>query len=74
MCTVSYTHLDVYKRQELEQMFPAARVLRMDLDTTSRKNAHETMLRRFAKDEYDIMLGTQLVAKGLDFEKVTRCV
>ena len=57
--------------EELEQMFPAARVLRMDLDTTSRKNAHETMLRRFAKDEYDIMLGTQMVAKGLDFEKVT---
>ena len=55
----------------LEQMFPAARVLRMDLDTTSRKNAHETMLRRFAKGEYDIMLGTQMVAKGLDFEKVT---
>ena len=57
--------------EELAQMFPAARVLRMDLDTTSRKNAHETMLRRFAKDEYDIMLGTQMVAKGLDFEKVT---
>ena len=57
--------------EELEKMFPAARVLRMDLDTTSRKNAHETMLRRFAKDEYDIMLGTQMVAKGLDFEKVT---
>ena len=57
--------------EELEQMFPAARVLRMDLDTTSRKNAHETMLRRFAKGEYDIMLGTQMVAKGLDFEKVT---
>ena len=57
--------------EELAQMFPAARVLRMDLDTTSRKNAHETMLRRFAKGEYDIMLGTQMVAKGLDFEKVT---
>ena len=57
--------------EELEQMFPAARVLRMDLDTTARKNAHETMLRRFAKGEYDIMLGTQMVAKGLDFEKVT---
>ena len=57
--------------EELAQMFPAARVLRMDLDTTSRKNAHETMLRRFAKGEYDIMRGTQMVAKGLDFEKVT---
>ena len=56
--------------EELEQMFPAARVLRMDLDTTSRKNAHETMLRRFAKGEYDIMLGTQMVAKGLDFPNI----
>ena len=57
--------------EELAKLFPEARVLRMDLDTTSRKNAHETMLRRFAKGEYDIMLGTQMVAKGLDFEKVT---
>ncbi len=57
--------------EELEELFPQARVLRMDLDTTSRKNAHEKMLRRFAKGEYDIMLGTQMVAKGLDFEKVT---
>ena len=57
--------------EELAQMFPAARVLRMDLDTTSRKNAHETMLRRFAKGEYDIMLGTQMVAKGLNFPRVT---
>ena len=57
--------------EELAQLFPAARILRMDLDTTSRKNAHETMLRRFAAGEYDIMLGTQMVAKGLDFEQVT---
>lgn len=57
--------------EELQQLFPQARVLRMDLDTTSRKNAHERMLQRFAKGEYDIMLGTQMVAKGLDFEKVT---
>ena len=41
--------------EELAQLFPAARILRMDLDTTSRKNAHETMLRRFAAGEYDIM-------------------
>ena len=59
--------------EELEQMFPAARVLRMDLDTTSRKNAHETMLRRFAKGEYDIMLGIDqlLFAQGYKaFENV----
>ncbi len=57
--------------EELAGLFPRARVLRMDLDTTGRKNAHETMLRRFARGEYDIMLGTQMVAKGLDFERVT---
>ena len=43
----------------------------MDMDTTTRKNAHEEMLRRFSNGEYDIMLGTQMVAKGLDFERVT---
>ncbi len=57
--------------EELGQLFPRARVLRMDLDTTSRKDAHATLLRRFAKGDYDIMLGTQMVAKGLDFARVT---
>lgn len=57
--------------EELAALLPAARVLRMDLDTTQKKHAHETMLAAFARGEYDIMLGTQMVAKGLDFEKVT---
>ncbi|MEG2500059.1 MAG: primosomal protein N' [Oscillospiraceae bacterium] len=57
--------------EELQTLFPTARILRMDTDTTSGKNSHEDMLRRFDKGEYDIMLGTQMVAKGLDFEKVT---
>ncbi len=57
--------------EELAQRFPKARVLRMDMDTTSRRDAHATMLRRFAKGDYDIMLGTQMVAKGLDFARVT---
>ncbi len=57
--------------EELAQLFPQARVLRMDQDSTSQKNAHEKMLSQFARGEYDIMLGTQMVAKGLDFEKVT---
>lgn len=57
--------------EELSQLFPTARVLRMDQDSTGKKNAHERMLARFAAGEYDIMLGTQMVAKGLDFEKVT---
>lgn len=57
--------------EELQQLLPAARILRMDQDSTGQKNAHETMLARFAQQEYDILLGTQMVAKGLDFEKVT---
>lgn len=57
--------------EELAQLFPTARILRMDQDSTSQKNSHETMLSQFAQGEYDIMLGTQMVAKGLDFEKVT---
>ena len=57
--------------EELAAVLPQARVLRMDQDSTMQKNAHERMLARFARQEYDILLGTQMVAKGLDFEKVT---
>ena len=57
--------------EELAQLFPSARILRMDQDSTGQKNAHDRMLAAFARQEYDIMLGTQMVAKGLDFEKVT---
>ncbi|MDL2253212.1 primosomal protein N', partial [Ruminococcaceae bacterium OttesenSCG-928-I18] len=56
--------------EELEQRFPKANILRMDLDSTRRKGAHEGMLRDFKKGKYDILLGTQMVAKGLDFERV----
>ena len=57
--------------EELAKLFPEARILRMDQDSTSRKDAHETMLAQFARHEYDILLGTQMVAKGLDFPSVT---
>ncbi len=57
--------------EELHKKFPQARVLRMDADTTARKNAHEKMLASFAKGGADILLGTQMVTKGLDFENVT---
>ena len=57
--------------EELAELLPSARILRMDQDSTGKKNAHETMLAQFARHEYDILLGTQMVAKGLDFEKVT---
>ena len=57
--------------EELVKLFPDARVLRMDQDSTAAKDAHEKLLAKFADHEYDIMVGTQMVAKGLDFEDVT---
>lgn len=56
---------------EISALFPTARVLRMDADTTSTKNAFETKFRAFAEGEYDIIVGTQMIAKGLDFPNVT---
>ena len=57
--------------EELSKLFPEARILRMDQDSTAAKDAHEKLLAKFARHEYDIMVGTQMVAKGLDFEDVT---
>lgn len=57
--------------EELHHLLLNARVLRMDVDTTSRKGAHKKMIDAFRKHEYDILLGTQIVAKGLDFSDVT---
>ncbi|MBQ7639238.1 MAG: primosomal protein N', partial [Clostridia bacterium] len=57
--------------QELHSRFKDARILRMDADTTGAKNAHEKALSAFAAGEYDILIGTQMVAKGLDFPNVT---
>ena len=57
--------------EDLAEVFPTARVLRMDLDTTRRKNAHHALLEKFGRGEADILLGTQMVAKGLDFGNVT---
>jgi primosomal protein N' (replication factor Y) len=56
--------------EELERLFPAAVVVRMDSDTTTRIGSHARLLERFA-DEGDILVGTQMVAKGLDFPQVT---
>lgn len=57
--------------QELKSRFPSASVLRMDADTTTAKNSHEKALTAFAAGDYDILIGTQMVAKGLDFPNVT---
>lgn len=56
---------------ELQALFPAARILRMDADTTAGKFSHQKLFDAFASHEYDILVGTQMVAKGLDFDDVT---
>ena len=57
--------------EEINEIFKSAKVLRMDYDTTSRKGMHEKMIEEFKNHEYNILLGTQIVAKGLDFSDVT---
>lgn len=57
--------------EELHILLPSVKVLRMDVDTTSKKGAHKKMIDAFRNHEYDILLGTQIVAKGLDFSDVT---
>ncbi|GAE33898.1 primosomal protein N' [Halalkalibacter akibai] len=57
--------------EELTKVLPEARVIRMDIDTTRRKGSHEKLLSAFGRGEADILLGTQMIAKGLDFPKIT---
>ncbi|GIO06420.1 primosomal protein N' [Brevibacillus reuszeri] len=56
---------------ELAKLFPGIRVIRMDVDTTSRKGSHEELLNKFRSGLGDVLLGTQMIAKGLDFPRVT---
>ena len=55
----------------LQQEFEDARIIRMDVDTTSKKGAHEKLLTEFEKGNGDILLGTQMIAKGLDYPNIT---
>ena len=57
-------------QEELETDFPSLSCVRMDADTTGEKHSHEEIIRAFAQGEYDILFGTQMIAKGLDFPKV----
>lgn len=57
--------------QELKKYLPEASVIRMDVDTTRGKNAHEIILKKFKEEKINILLGTQMIAKGHDFENVT---
>lgn len=56
---------------ELSSLFPTAKILRMDADTTTAKFSHDKMFKSFKNHEYDILIGTQMIAKGLDFPDVT---
>ncbi len=70
--SVRYSGFGTQKiEDELKNLLPEARIVRMDTDSTSGKNSHEKLLDSFAKGEYDIMIGTQMVAKGLNFPNVT---
>ena len=57
--------------QDIAAIFPDARILRMDTDATSSKSSYEKMISAFSRGDYDILVGTQMVAKGLDFPNVT---
>ncbi len=57
--------------EELKLLFPSARILRLDADSTGARDSYSNYLNAFANGDYDIMLGTQMVAKGLDFPRVT---
>lgn len=58
-------------QEEVERLFPNAKVLRLDADTSSRKGAHEKILSAFERHEADILVGTQMISKGLDYPNVT---
>ena len=57
--------------EEIKELFKDARVIRMDTDTTSRKGMHEKLINMFSNHEADILIGTQMISKGLDFPLVT---
>lgn len=70
--TIRYFGTGTQKVEEsLNQLIPEARIIRMDVDTTQRKGSHERLLKQFANKQADILLGTQMIAKGLDFPDVT---
>ena len=69
---IRYLGLGTQKvEMEIQKAFPTARVARMDTDTTTRKGAHKSILDAFKDGEFDILVGTQMIAKGLDFPNVT---
>lgn len=69
---LKYTGAGTQKiEEELKELFPGTEILRMDTDTVAPAGSHEALLRRFREEKIPIMIGTQMVTKGLDFENVT---
>ena len=69
---LNYFGLGTEKLEEkLKELFPSSKIIRMDQDTTSRKGSHERIIEDFKNEKYNILLGTQMISKGLDFPKVT---
>ena len=69
---LNYLGLGTQKLEdELKKAFPSARLIRMDQDTTSKKGSYQKIIDSFSNFEYDILLGTQMISKGLDFKNVT---
>ncbi len=69
---LSYLGLGTEKlEQELNKKYPSARIIRMDADTTTKKGSHEKIIDDFKNHNYDILIGTQMISKGLDFPLVT---
>ena len=70
--SLNYLGLGTQKLEdEIKKLFPLARTLRMDQDTTSKKGSYQKIIDAFSNFEYDILLGTQMISKGLDFKNVT---
>ena len=70
--SLNYLGLGTQKLEdELKKLYPFARIIRMDQDTTSKKGSYQKIIDSFSNNEYDILLGTQMISKGLDFKNVT---
>lgn len=69
---LNYMGMGTEKLEEIiKEKYPNARTIRMDADTTSRKGAHDKIIKAFKNEEYNILIGTQMISKGLDFPKCT---
>ncbi len=70
--SLNYLGLGTQKlEEELNKLYPEAKIIRMDQDTTSKKGSYQRIIDDFADGKYDILLGTQMISKGLDFKNVT---